>query len=124
LLALAGSIALNEHFHYHYKYLVGFSLDPLLIALFLVQVVTLGDAWLWRWLNGPIIRYVGRVSYPMYLYHGLANDLALRALRGRSLWLIGPAAIAVGVVFASASYFVVEKPFLRLKSKFSRVEAS
>jgi len=124
LLALAASIALNEHFHYQYKYLVGFSLDPLLIALFLVQVVTLGDAWLWRWLNGPIIRYIGRVSYPMYLYHGLANDLALRAFRGRSLWLISPAAIGIGIVFASTSYFVVEKPFLRLKSKFSRVEAS
>jgi peptidoglycan/LPS O-acetylase OafA/YrhL len=87
-------------------------------------VVTLGDAWLWRWLNGPIIRYVGRVSYPMYLYHGLANDLTLRALRGRSLWIVALAAIAVGILFASASYFVVEKPFLRLKSKFSRVEAS
>ena len=103
---------------------MGFSIDPLLIALFLVQVVALGDAWLWRWLNWSIVRYVGRVSYPMYLYHGLANDLALRAFRGRTLWLIAPAAIAIGIVFASTSYFVVEKPFLRLKSKFSPVEAS
>jgi peptidoglycan/LPS O-acetylase OafA/YrhL len=124
LAALVASIALNERFHYQYKYLVGFSIDPLLIALFLVQVVALGDAWLWRWLNWPIIRYVGRVSYPMYLYHGLANDLALRAFRGRTLWLIAPAAIVIGIVFASTSYFVVEKPFLRLKSKFSPVEAS
>lgn len=124
LAALVASIALNERFHYQYKYLVGFSIDPLLIALFLVQVVALGDAWLWRWLNWPIVRYVGRVSYPMYLYHGLANDLALRAFRGRTLWLIAPAAIAIGIVFASTSYFVVEKPFLRLKSKFSPVEAS
>ena len=124
LLALVTSIAMNSRFHYQYKYLIGFSLDPLLIAIFLVQVVVLGDTWLWRWLNWPVTRYVGRVSYPMYLYHGLANDAALRAFRGRPLWLIAPAAIVIGTLLASVSYFVVEKPFLRLKSKFSRVEAS
>jgi len=123
LAALVASIALNEHFHYPYKYAIGFSLDPLLIALFLVQVVALRDAWLWKWLNWPIIRYVGRVSYPMYLYHGLANDAAVRVFRGRSLWMLAPAAVVIVTLVASCSYFVVEKPFLRLKHKFSRVEA-
>ena len=124
LLALVASIALNYRFHFPYKYLVGFSLDPVLIAIVLVQVVALGNAWLWSWLNWPITRHIGRVSYPMYLYHGLANDLALRVLRGRTLWVVAPAAVVIGTLFASASYFIVEKPFLRLKSKFNRVEAS
>lgn len=124
LLVLAGSIALNDHFHYPYKYLVGYSLDPILIALFLVQVVALGDTWLWGWLNWRAVSYMGTVSYAMYLYHGLANDLVLRALRGHSLWIVAPAAVVFAVLIASVSYFLVEKPFLRLKSKFSPVEAS
>jgi peptidoglycan/LPS O-acetylase OafA/YrhL len=125
LLMLIASIALNEHYrHYRYKYSVGFSLDPLLIAVFLVQVVALGDTWLWGCLNWPITRYVGRISYPMYLYHGLANDAALRIWRGHSLGFVAPSAVVIGILFASVSYVVVEKPFLRLKSKFSRVEVS
>ena len=124
LILLSTSIALGEHFHYVYKYSVGFLLDPFLIAIFLVQVVALGDAWLWKWLNWPVTRYLGRISYPMYLYHGLANDLVLRMLRGRPLWLVAPAAVAGVAAMASVSYFVVEKPFLRLKSKFSRTEVS
>jgi peptidoglycan/LPS O-acetylase OafA/YrhL len=122
LLILIASIALNEHFHYRYKYLVGFTLDPFLITIFLVQMVALGDTVLWRWLNWPVIRYVGRVSYPMYLYHGLADDAAMHILKGKSLWLVAPAAVLIATCFASASYFVVEKPFLRLKSKFSPPE--
>lgn len=124
LMVLVASIALGEHFHYRYKYSVGFFLDPFLIAIFLAQVVALGNAWPWRWLNWPLTRYLGRVSYPMYLYHGLGNDLTLRILRGRPLWLIAPVAVATVASMATPSYFVVEKPFLRLKSKFSRTELS
>jgi peptidoglycan/LPS O-acetylase OafA/YrhL len=124
LMALVASIILGEHFHYRYKYAVGFLLDPFLIAIFMVQVIALGCAWPWSWLNWAVPRYLGRVSYPMYLYHGLANDFALRMLSGRSLWLIAPVAVANLTAIASASYFIVEKPFLRLKSKFSRTEAS
>jgi peptidoglycan/LPS O-acetylase OafA/YrhL len=124
LMLLVASIALGDHFHYPYKYAVGFFLDPFLIAIFLVQVVALGSAWPWRWLNWPLTRYLGRISYPMYLYHGLANDLTLRFLHGRPLWLLAPVAVATVASMGSASYLIVEKPFLRLKSKFSRTEVS
>jgi peptidoglycan/LPS O-acetylase OafA/YrhL len=67
------------------------------------------------WLSHPALVYLGRISYGLYVYHGLA--LALTAS-----W-VWPAAsaFAVTLVAAAVSYRVYELPFLRLKRRFERV---
>ncbi len=66
------------------------------------------------WLSRPAFVYLGRISYGLYVYHGLA--LAVTAS-----W-VWPAmsAFAVTLLAAAVSYRVYELPFLRLKRRFER----
>ncbi|QDV32947.1 acyltransferase family protein [Tautonia plasticadhaerens] len=74
----------------------------------------------------PTMVWLGRVSYGLYLYHEIALGLvswASRALPrspelGTVAALMGPAA-TIGL--AAASYYGIERPFLRLKARWTRV---
>ena len=51
------SIALAFRFRLPYKFAAGYVVDPLLTAIFLVQVIAMGNTWLWGWLNWRVVRY-------------------------------------------------------------------
>jgi peptidoglycan/LPS O-acetylase OafA/YrhL len=93
-------------------------LDPLLTAILLVQVIALGYSRLWGWLNWKGTVYLGKISYGMFLYHMLANRLVIVLLGMHSVSFRLPAVIAVSVLFGTASYYLIENRFLRLKTKF------
>ena len=111
------SIALRFHYQLAYKYVVGFVADPLLTAIFLVQVIAMGKTWLWGWLNWRVIRYLGQISYAMFLYHMLANKLVIYLFGHHSLWVHLPTVVMVSALLGAASFHLVERRFLRLKSK-------
>ena len=69
------------------------------------------------------MRFVGRISYPLYLYHVGALALASRltALPVPARMAIG---VAAGFAAACASWWLVEKPFLRLKERLPHAHAS
>lgn len=102
-----------------YHFTIGFTIDALLIALWLVQLMQLYRSRLWSWLEHPVTRYIGTISYPMYLYHIWAIGLAKRVA-----YLELPLAILFTIVAASASYHIVEKPFLRMKENRQQKLAS
>jgi peptidoglycan/LPS O-acetylase OafA/YrhL len=112
------SIAMDFRFHVAYKYAVGFVVDPLLTAIFLVQVIAMGNTWLWGWLNWRVIRYLGQVSYGMFLYHMLVNRLVIDVFGRHSLWIHVPAVIAGAALLGAFSFHLIERRFLRLKSRF------
>jgi peptidoglycan/LPS O-acetylase OafA/YrhL len=120
---IISSIALNERYHLRYKYAVGFVVDPLLTAFLLVQVIALGNRWPWKWLNWSIVRYIGRVSYSVFLYHGFTNRAAVLLLKGSSKYAIAPVAIGFAIAAGSISYYLIELKFLKLKSRFERKRA-
>ena len=95
---------------------VGHTLVAMLLAVLLVQCMVLREHRGWRWLEWPAIRYLGRISYPLYLYHQLAPTL-LRPLEeaGVRLAIRLPLEFAVSLALASLSWRVVERPFLALK---------
>lgn len=120
VLLSAGSIALAHRYRLPYKIGVGFVVDPLVTAVFLVQVIAMGDTWLWGWLNWRAVRYLGRISYGMFLYHMLAYRFVIEVLhRNPPLWIRVPAVIAVAAIFGALSFHLVEKKFLRLKGRFT-----
>jgi peptidoglycan/LPS O-acetylase OafA/YrhL len=100
-----------------YHYSIGFTVDAVLLALFMVQILQLYPAGIWRWLEHPVPRYLGLISYPLYLYHqwGLGVGLHFRGLPLAVRFALG---MACSILLASGSYFVVEKPFLALKRRF------
>ncbi len=116
---IIASVALAFRLGLKYKFAVGFLVDPLLTAVFLVQVITLSNTRLWGWLNWRVTRYLGQISYGMFLYHLMAAHLVVNLIGSHSLWIHLPATIAVSSLFGALSFHLVELKFLRLKSKFS-----
>jgi peptidoglycan/LPS O-acetylase OafA/YrhL len=67
------------------------------------------------------VRSVGRISYGLYLWH-LPLFLILDGPRtGLSSWSLLAVRFAATFAAALVSYFLVERPALRLKRRFERV---
>lgn len=102
----------------HYKYTVGFTIDALLIVLVIVQLVQLSEHPAWRWLNHRVPRYLGTISYPLYLWHGFAMSPVRRLGDVPGVVKViayGLILVALGMV----SYHGIEKPFLRLRARLT-----
>ena len=67
------------------------------------------------WLSHAALVYLGRISYGLYVYHGLSL-----AITDSWVWPVA-SAFAVTLVAAAVSYHVYELPFLRLERRFERV---
>jgi peptidoglycan/LPS O-acetylase OafA/YrhL len=105
-----------------YRDVVGFALEPVLIAVLLVQLIALSAAGLWRWIAGlwrwiewPVLRFLGRISYSLYLYQQLTLFSIRKRLEGQPVVVQLLLAVLGTTVVASLSYYVIEQPFLKLK---------
>ena len=117
---MVASIALDGRYGLAYKFGVGFVIDPLLTAVLLVQVIAFANTRAWGWLNWSVTRFIGRISYSMFLYQSVTNYWATHLLKNHSRWLVFAAATALAILLGSVSYYLVELRFLRLKTKFIR----
>jgi peptidoglycan/LPS O-acetylase OafA/YrhL len=76
----------------------------------------------------PIV-FLGRISYGLYVFHVAAISLVTFFLRGLRLDLSNPldfaimtvTALSVTVTLATLSFFILERPFLKLKTRFEFV---
>lgn len=134
VLIAASSVAETTIGH-GYRDRVGVAVNPVLVMLLIPQLIAARGASV-RWLDHRAIRYLGTISYPVYLYQqlvispvkrglGAIGARVAQALGGGSavsvavmvLQFVGT--MAAVVIAASASYSVVEKPFLKLKRRFA-----
>jgi peptidoglycan/LPS O-acetylase OafA/YrhL len=97
-----------------YHYSIGFTIDSILLAVLMVQVLMLGQGGAWSWINHPVMIYLGLISYSLYLYHLIALGISNR-LASLSLPVEFVVALLTCVVLASGSYWIIERPFLLLK---------
>jgi peptidoglycan/LPS O-acetylase OafA/YrhL len=116
---LVCSSVAGYHFGSLYRDSVSFIIVPVLTAVLMVQGIAhhsgaLGSVFNWR----PV-RYLGVISYSIYLYHQIAVHAAENLTRG---WpVLSPlAGILAVIAVASASYWLVEKPAQSLKTRLSR----
>ena len=80
-------------------------------------------------LENKVLNYLGQISFGLYMYHELVIGLSIRFLKNLSLNFnkIGPNfilysfALLLTIGVASLSYYFLEKPFLKLKTRFSRI---
>jgi peptidoglycan/LPS O-acetylase OafA/YrhL len=119
-----------ENPHWYWP-VVGATNLYVLSALLLVQI--LNSQKLATFLDTWPLRAMGRISYGLYVWHLVAVEVAWAAARlsaGRfnsldytsslsgQLVFVLPLALVLSVFLALASWFLLERPFLRLKTSF------
>lgn len=92
-----------------------------LLAVILLSVICQPPALL----NNAVVKYLGRISYALYLCHAYTSAVIWPRLcpqsddnASQALSLISQLAIAIA--FASLLHFAVERPFLRIKHTLRR----
>jgi peptidoglycan/LPS O-acetylase OafA/YrhL len=104
-------------------YLLSFTLQPILIAAWLLQFVYWGSR-SWTICSSFIVRFTARISYSLYLYHPLAGqiiyELHARHPKYSSFLHLGYSAVVLTLVMSIASYYCVERPFIRMRDKGDR----
>jgi peptidoglycan/LPS O-acetylase OafA/YrhL len=99
------------------RYTVGFTIQALAIAFAIGQLLILHAETPWRFLDARPMRYLGSLSYGMYLYHQWGLNVGEHLVS--SPWLALPAGLAATVALAAASYHVIEQPADGLKTRFA-----
>lgn len=112
---LATSIGMSQVHGFWYRDVVGFAIDPALMAILVVQALALRESLLWRWLDWPWVTFLGRISYSIYLYQQVLVHPVKHALASAPLILQIGVTLGAIVLVAAASYYLIERPFLRLK---------
>ena len=128
ILALGVGLLWAEHLWYPYSgvSVAGYGLVGILFALFLLWAKACADHPLTRLLASRPLRWLGTLSYGIYMWHVLSNTCLAAALNawGRntylfsSPWLRLVCSVAAAVAFASFSHWAIERPFLNIKARY------
>jgi peptidoglycan/LPS O-acetylase OafA/YrhL len=101
-----------------WKFTWGLALVDLLAALILLIAIQPGTI-VYRALNRPILRWVGRISYGAYVWHDIPHalyfSLAQRIWPSHYKALVPMLGLCGTFVLASLSFRLLEAPFLNLK---------
>jgi len=96
---------------------VGWLLASVFAATLIAHLVSTSHG-LMHWIfENPILVYIGQISYGLYIWHfPILTFMAQHRLPWQHLMYLLPV-----LIVALASYYLIEKPFLRLKGRFARV---
>jgi peptidoglycan/LPS O-acetylase OafA/YrhL len=101
-----------------YRDTVEFVVQPVLFAVLIAQLIAFPSHPCTRPFNWGWMRYLGKLSYSIYLYQQLVIWPILQFFR--STPLLGLLATVPAVVIAAAgSYYFIERPFLNLRKRFA-----
>ena len=85
------------------------------VAVMILWLVSGPRAILHTLLEAKPMIWIGNISYALYLWHYAVFEFAKGTFRWAGLQI--GFAIAISFVIASASYYLIEKPFLKLKDR-------
>jgi peptidoglycan/LPS O-acetylase OafA/YrhL len=106
-----------------YRDTVAFTIEPMLVAILIPGLIYSSATFAGRILESAAISGMGRISYSMYLYQQIVISPVEKLLHAQPVLLQAVASVAATVAAALFSYHVIERPFLKLKSRFQSVEA-
>ena len=112
-----------------YKFVWGYTVTNYFFAVFIQAVYR--EGLFVRFLHHPVLQYLGKISYGLYVYH-FPIIFFLLLLRPKYKMLFPPqveflflflSAMILTILAASLSYHVLEKPLNNLKDKFFPLRA-
>lgn len=120
LLLLSASVVVGNYQGVGYRNLVGFALDPLLIAILIVQLIA-RQTIVTAVLNSKPMVFLGTISYSTYLYQQVVLFPTREALQsmGAPLAIAFTGSVTAVLAVASLSYLFVEAPLLSMRRGFS-----
>ena len=77
-----------------------------------------------RILGSTPMRYLGKISYGLYVFHVVALAFVVAVLNRMAIYdpvAIAVAGLIVTIAISALSYALYEKPFLKLKRRFTRI---
>ena len=106
---------------YTYRETLRYTLQGILLyVIFAFVIENIRDPRLGKtvaWLEWLPLRYLGWISYTLYLAHDFITQAVQLHLPGR-LWLSAPIAFALSIAFATAMRYTIELPIQRLRARF------
>lgn len=75
-------------------------------------------------LEHPVLHYLGKISFGIYMYHMIAIIIAFKVLQPRfpgNNWLLYSTTLLLTIGLAAASYEWFERRFIKAKVKYSKV---
>ena len=119
VISAFGLYRLSLHYLYDpWMYCVGWFLISVFAAVIIIQLVITPKSILHWVLESQPLVYIGKISYGLYLWH----SPIFRILRDFhwSQWRY--AAVLTTIAVTLASYYLIERPCLRLKKRFEKVK--
>jgi len=99
---------------------MGFLVEPLLLMLLILQVLCHPKKLGVRWLDSRLMLHLGALSYSTYLWHQLAVGGARHRLMSLDPAVRVALTLLAVLVASHASFYLVERPALRLKDRLAR----
>lgn len=115
LLGLSGAAEIRWAFLYRDTW--GFIVNPVLCALLIPQLISLRGTAMVRWLDLAVVRYLGTISYSLYLYQQIVLEPVRKSMHMMPFSIQVATSLAILIAVASGSYHLIEEPFLRLKQR-------
>jgi peptidoglycan/LPS O-acetylase OafA/YrhL len=116
ILALIATLLIRDE---DFRWTLRFTIQG--IALFLIFANLLFDprwAFMVKILEWPPIRYLGRISYGLYLYHMLVYRLVAMLIPEANLLIFIPVALLASVAVAALSYRLIDDPVKAIRRRF------
>jgi len=114
LAVLVGSLVVRNR---EFRETFGYTLQGLSLFAVFVTAVRWPDWGLMRLLNLRVVKWLGLLSYAIYLIHPAMLEMA-RSLVGRSLPVLTLCAAVFTVAGAALLYYAIERPLGRLRRRF------
>ncbi len=86
-------------------------------ALLIMQSICLPEFSIFRLLNVAVVSWFGVLSYSIYIWQQLFLRDAALGLGGGAWWNSFPTWLLAAVALGAASYYLLEKPFMNIRSR-------
>lgn len=117
---LVGLTMLERHLSDRLFYVFALPFSTVVVAVLLIQLIFEAHSPGYQWLEHPVLRFLGRISYSLYLYHIVVITSIEHLFPHLRLRWSYPLMCVGSVTAAYMSYRFIEQPFLQMKNYFEK----